>query len=61
MTTNHTVFRKVLAVTSNNEFSMPADGALVTLEREAVERILELAEVAKRHKITMVSEANFDA
>jgi hypothetical protein len=61
MTTNHTVFRKVLAVTSNNEFSKPADGALVTLEREAVERILELAEVAKRHKITMVSEASFDA
>jgi len=61
MTTNDTVFRKVLAVTSNNEYATPADGALVTLEREAIERILELAEVAKQHRITMVSESSFDA
>jgi hypothetical protein len=61
MTTNETVFRKVLTVTSNNEYGTPADGALVTLEREAVERILELADVARQYKITMVSETSFDA
>ena len=55
------VFVRVLEVTSNNEHMLPVTGAKVSLSESEIERLLELADVATRHKVASIQDWNYAA
>lgn len=55
------IFDKVVSASTSNEYVDPADAARIRLTRKEVERLLHLAEVAKRESVYLLRDTSYAA